>query len=91
MKIHPIPPFTYIYPNRKTMSPEEECEMRNDFISLSCTVPSYALWRVSDIHNKTKEQRILWWKNIRTNNKKEEAIVGEVVKALQNTMPSFTH
>ena len=71
------------------MSPEEECQLRNTYIMMEGEVPSYALWRINDIENKTIEERIRWWVEINPRNEKEEEYISETIRNLRHYRHCF--
>ena len=66
------------------MSPEEECLFRNIFAMMDTDIPSYALWRTSDIAKRTIEERIQWWKVIEPKNTDEVEFVHEAIRTLEH-------
>ena len=40
----------------------EECFLRNSVLNKKYgKIPSYGIWRVTDVQNETIQKRIMWW------------------------------
>ena len=57
------------------MNPEEECILRNAFLCAQCNnMPSYGLWRETDIIDSTLNERIMWWTSQMKENAKDKLV-----------------
>ena len=66
------------------MTPQEECDLRNAYISLESNekLPSYSLWRIHDIQFKSIEDRIRWWSQVESTTPEQIDMVQSVLMKL---------